>query len=154
MKTALSVTLCALALAAPAVARADDSEFQPRASGAASDYDSGKIAIGRKDWKAAAAAFEAAARSDPNDADIQNLLGYSHRKLGNMNLAFRYYARALELNPKHLGAHEYVGEAYLMVNNPAKAREHLAALEKLCPAKCEERDDLRKALADFEKKAR
>lgn len=143
-----------MALAAPAAAHAEASEFQPRALGAANDYDSGKKAIERKDWKTAAGAFELAARSDPNDADIQNLLGYSHRKLGNMDLAFRYYARALELNPKHLGAHEYVGEAYLLVSNPAKAREHLAALEKLCPAACEEREDLRKAIADYERKPR
>jgi Flp pilus assembly protein TadD len=142
----------AAALAAPVPARAEASEFQPRALGAANDYDSGKKAIERKDWKAAIGALDSAARSDPQDADIQNLLGYSHRKAGNLDLAFRHYARALELNPKHLGAHEYVGEAYLLANNPAKAREHLATLEKLCPAACEERDDLRKAIAAYEKK--
>ena len=154
MKTALIRAFCVLALAAPAAAHAEASEFQPRALGAADDYDSGKKAIERKDWKTAVGAFEVAARSDPNDADIQNLLGYSHRKLGNMDLAFRHYARALELNPKHLGAHEYVGEAYLLVKNPAKAREHLAALERLCPAACEEREDLRKAIAEYERKPR
>jgi Tfp pilus assembly protein PilF len=153
MKTALAITLCTLALGAPAVAHAEASEFQPRALGAANDYESGKKAVERKDWKAAAGSFEAAARSDPNDADAQNMLAYSHRKLGNMDLAFRYYAKALELNPKHLGAHEYVGEAYLMAGKPAKAKEHLVLLEKFCPQGCEERDDLRKAIAEYERKA-
>ena len=144
----------ALALLAPAQALADASEFQPRALGAANDYDSGKKSVERKDWKAAVASFEAAARSDPQDADIQNLLGYSYRKSGNLQAAFRHYARALELNPKHLGAHEYVGEAYLLAGNPAKAREHLALLEKYCAAKCEERDDLKKAIAEYDARKR
>src|SRR3972149_10628655 len=33
-----------------------------------------------------------------------------------MDLAFKYYERALAINPRHRGAHEYVGEAYLSVN--------------------------------------
>lgn len=151
MKTLISI-LCSLALLAPAAVRADANEFQPRSLGSANDYDSGRKAIERKDWKTALSSLESAARSDPQDADIQNLLGYSNRKLGNMEAAFRHYARALELNPKHLGAHEYVGEAYLMVNKPDKAREHLALLEKLCPATCEEREDLKKALAEYEQR--
>jgi Flp pilus assembly protein TadD len=151
MKTLISL-LCSLALLAPAAARADANEFQPRSLGSANDYDSGRKAVERKDWKTALSSLESAARSDPQDADIQNLLGYSNRKLGNMEAAFRHYARALELNPKHLGAHEYVGEAYLMVNKPDKAREHLALLERLCPATCEEREDLKKALAEYEQR--
>ena len=143
-----------LALLLPRIALAEASEFQPRALGAANDYDNAKKAIERKDWKTAIASLDSAARSDPQDADIQNLLGYSHRKSGNLDLAFRHYGRALELNPKHLGAHEYVGEAYLMVNNLAKAREHLFQLETLCQAQCEEREDLKKAIADYEQRSR
>jgi len=29
-----------------------------------------------------------------------------------MKQAFEHYERALKLNPRHRGAHEYVGEAY------------------------------------------
>lgn len=144
--------LAAAALLAPAQALAEASEFQPRALGAANDYDNAKKAIERKDWKVAVASLESAARADPNDADIQNLLGYSYRKSGNLEAAFRHYGRALELNPKHLGAHEYVGEAWLMAGKPDKAKEHLAALERYCPAACEERDDLKKAIAAWEAK--
>ena len=150
MKTLASL-LFAFAAAAPAAVFADASESQPRALGAANDYDSGKKAIERKDWKAAIGSLDSAAKSDPKDADIQNLLGYSYRKSGNLDMAFKHYAKALELNPGHKGAHEYVGEAYLMANKPDKAKEHLARLVQLCPQGCEERDDLTKAIAQHEK---
>jgi DNA-binding SARP family transcriptional activator len=68
--------------------------------------------------------------------------------------AFKHYQRALQLDPRHRGAHEYIGEAYLMVNDPAKAEEHLAALEKICLLPCEELDDLKRKIEEYRKKAR
>jgi len=32
-----------------------------------------------------------------------------------MDLALKHYKRSIELNPRHRGAHEYIGEAYLML---------------------------------------
>jgi hypothetical protein len=49
----------------------------------------------------------------------------------------------VQLNPRHRGAHEYVGEAYRMVNDLAKAEEHLAALQNICLLPCEDYEDLR-----------
>lgn len=63
----------------------------------------------------------------PDDADVHNLRGYSYRHLGNFDEAFRNYKLALEMNPNHRGAHEYVGEAYLLTNNLPLAEQHLAA---------------------------
>jgi DNA-binding SARP family transcriptional activator len=63
---------------------------------------------------------------------------------------FKHYNEALRIDPKHRNAHEYIGEAYLMVNNPAKAKEHLAALDRLCFFSCEEFTDLKKAIAAYE----
>jgi hypothetical protein len=40
-----------------------------------------------------------------------------------MDLAFKYYEQALAINPRHRGAHEYVGEAYLMVEQSGQGRE-------------------------------
>jgi Flp pilus assembly protein TadD len=146
--------LASVLVASPTLALADATETNTsRVPAVASDYENAKKAIANQDWKAAIKSLEAAERSDPKDADVQNLLGYSHRKSGNLDAAFPHYARALELNPKHLGAHEYVGEAYLMAGKPAKAKEHLVLLEKFCPQGCEERDDLRKAIAEYERKA-
>ena len=70
-----------------------------------------------------------------------------------MDRAFEHYERALQLNPRHRGAHEYLGEAYLLVNDLPKAEVHLAALEKICLIPCEEYDDLKKAIAEYRRKA-
>jgi len=69
-----------------------------------------------------------------------------------MDVVFKHYQEALRLDPKHRGAHEYIGEAYVMVGNLAKAKEHLAALNKLCFFSCEEYRDLKKAIEGYESK--
>ena len=58
-----------------------------------------------------------------------------------------HYREALRLDPKHRGANEYIGEAYVLVGNKAKAQEHLAALERICGKGCEEYQDLARAIA-------
>ena len=79
------------------------------------------------------------------------LLGYAYRNDGQMELAFKHYGRALQLNPRHRGAHEYLGEAYLIVSNLPKAQEHLSALQRICLLPCEEYDDLRKKIEIYRK---
>ena len=66
--------------------------------------------------------------------------------------AFAYYGRALDLDPRHLGAHEYIGEAYLIVGDLAKAEQHLATLTEIC-ASCEETEELAEAIAQFKEGA-
>jgi hypothetical protein len=53
-----------------------------------------------------------------------------------------HYQRALMFNPRHRSAHQHLGELYLVLNEPAKAAEHLAALERICLIPCEELGDL------------
>jgi Flp pilus assembly protein TadD len=111
-----------------------------------------RLHIQAQRWAAAKAELLIAAREEPNNADTHNLLGYTFRKQERPELAnaFAHYKRALQLDPKHKGAHEYVGEAYLMDNNPTAAERHLAELEKLCGNKtCEEYVDLAAAIAAF-----
>jgi len=108
----------------------------------------------RQDWAGAASMLKEALASDPNNPTYHNLYAYSLRKGPNpdMNLVFKHYNEALRLDPKHRGAHEYIGEAYLMVGNVAKAKEHLGALDKLCFFPCVEYTDLKKSIAEYEKK--
>lgn len=80
-------------------------------------------------------------------ADVYNLLGFSHRKIGDYANAKIWYEKALDLDPDHKGAFEYYGELWVETGEPAKARVLLARLVKLCPKGCEEREDLEKALA-------
>jgi tetratricopeptide (TPR) repeat protein len=113
------------------------------------DLEAGRKAVEAQNWKVAIDDFGRAAARDPNSADAQNLLGYSWRKSGNLDLAFKHYDEALRLDPGHKGAHEYIGEAYLMVNNLPKAEEHLAALNKLCFFSCSEYTALKKAVESY-----
>jgi len=133
-------------VAAPCPALAVDSDSSPPVS---ADHAAGKKAIEAKDWNGAIQSLTAAAARDGRNADVQNLLGYAYRNAGQLDAAFKHYQLALKLDPRHLGAHEYIGEAYLMANNPAKAEEHLAALKRYCPATCEEYDDLKKKLDQY-----
>jgi hypothetical protein len=54
-----------------------------------------------------------AREAEPANADAQNLLGYAYRNQKKFDLAFKHYGEALRLDPKHKGAHEYIGEAYV-----------------------------------------
>jgi len=85
----------------------------------------------------------------PNDADILNYLGYTKRMTGNFPDSLDYYKRALAANPQHRGAHEYLGELYLQMNDPASAKKELDTLASLCPHGCDERDTLQKAIAAY-----
>jgi Flp pilus assembly protein TadD len=108
-----------------------------------------------KDWRSALRELNLAVRDDARNADVHNLLGYSLRKQGTPDLpkAIEHYQTALKLNPQHKGAHEYIGEAYLMDKKPAEAEKHLAELEKICGNKtCEEYQDLAKAVAEYKAK--
>jgi Flp pilus assembly protein TadD len=111
-------------------------------------------AAGKQDWKSAAAVMREAVEASPANADYHNLYAYSLRKSGasEMDLVFKHYNEALRIDPKHKGAHEYIGEAYLMVGNVAKAREHLGQLDKLCFFGCSEYNDLKRAISQHEAK--
>ena len=117
------------------------------------EYVAGKAAIATKDWNAAIRSLSSAALRDTRNADIENYLGYAYRQSGDVKSAFVHYRRALQLNPRHRGAHEYIGEAYLMVNDLPKAEEHLTALERICLIPCEEYEDLKKAVAEYRVRA-
>jgi len=107
------------------------------------------------DWRRSQAELRDALAKDPANADYHNLYAYAIRKGPDpsLDLVFKHYHEALRLDPKHRGAHEYIGEAYLMQGNLAKAKEHLSALDRMCFFGCEEYSMLKKAVAEFEAKA-
>ncbi len=108
----------------------------------------------RQDWVKAAEVLKAGVAKDPGNAEYHNLYAYSLRKgpKPDMDLVFKHYNEALRLDPGHRGANEYIGEAFLMVGNLGKAKEHLAELDRLCFFGCEEYSDLKKAIAEYEAK--
>ena len=118
------------------------------------DFATGKRAIVAGDWNGAIKALTSAGLRDDRNADMQNYLGYAYRRLRQLDPAMLHYEQALTLNPRHRSAHEHLGEAYLVQGDLIKAEEHLAALERICLIPCEEYDDLKRAIAEYNKIAR
>ena len=85
----------------------------------------------------------------PEDADLLNLVAFSHRKLEHFDTALEYYLKALRIEPKHRGANEYLGELYLRLGKLDKAEERLAVLDDACFFGCEEFDELKEAIEAY-----
>ena len=117
------------------------------------EFATGKRALVAEDWDAAITTLKSAALRDPRNADIQNYIGYAYRRLRQMGPAIGHYQQALMLNPRHRSAHEHLGEAHLVLGEPATAEQHLAHLEDICLIGCEEYDDLKRAIAAYKKLA-
>ncbi len=112
-----------------------------------------RAAIGRQDWTGAQSLLRDIVVRQAQNADAHNLYAYSMRKgpAPQMDLVFRHYNEALRLNPQHLAAREYLGEAYLMNGNLAKAKDLLAELDRLCKAGCVEQAELKRSISSFER---
>jgi len=80
-------------------------------------------------------------------ADVYNLMGFSLRKTGDYKQAYTFYRKALDFDPEHKGALEYLGELYVETGEIDKAKQNVVLLKKLCPGGCEELADLEKAVA-------
>ena len=151
MKALLYSSILAGVLASGGVfAAADSAPAEPRDP----VLEKVSAATARKDWAGAQAALAPALAANPQNASYHNLYAYSIRKGANpdMSLVFKHYNEALRIEPKHRGANEYLGEAYLMVNNLPKAKEQLATLDKICFLSCKEYSDLKKSIAEYEAK--
>ena len=140
--TALLVSLGLAPALVPAPAFAVDN----MESTDAPDLSSVRAKIKANDYAAALAELRDLAE-DTQQADVYNLLGFTLRKTGDFKTSLTYYAKALELQPDHKAAREYLGGLYVETGNMAKAKEQLAILAKLCPGGCEEREDLQKAIS-------
>jgi len=107
-----------------------------------------KKTIDNQKYREAISQLKAFIREDSKNADAYNLLGFSYRKSGKLSDAFKAYEKALAIDPKHLGAHEYLGEAYLQKREPEKAKATLNKLKGIC-GDCEEARDLEKAITAY-----
>jgi Flp pilus assembly protein TadD len=150
----MRIVVAALALAAGAamVPAAADPSDEDDASVSDVDYAAGKTAMAAQRWADAVQLLKRAEVRFPDNANLQNDLGYSYRSLKQFETAFRHYERALVLDPRHRAAHEYIGEAYLMVDDLPSAERHLAALREICLLPCEERGDLENAISEYRKR--
>ena len=146
-KTTFSLAACILlaALAMHQSVHAVDSASLPASIRLAN----ARALIEAKDWKGAIAELQGV--DAPNNADWNNLMGFSLRKARTPDYAAaeRFYDTALRIEPSHRGALSYSGELYLMTGDLAKAEQRLAALDKACFLPCDEFNDLKKAVARY-----
>ncbi|MGY3944333.1 tetratricopeptide repeat protein [Aeromonas tecta] len=101
--------------------------------------------VAAQQWQQAETLLRDLRQDAAGSADVWNWSGYVARKSGRLSEAFPYYDKALKIDPKHRGAHEYLGEAYLQNGEREKAQQQLQILQGLC-GQCEEAQDLTAAL--------
>jgi tetratricopeptide (TPR) repeat protein len=111
----------------------------------APDLASVRAKIKAQDYKAAIEELTPMLTSNQH-ADVYNLMGFSLRKTGDYKQAYTFYRKALDFDPEHKGALEYLGELYVETGQIDKAKENEARLKTLCPSGCEELADLQKAI--------
>ena len=142
-----SLVFATIFVSLPAVA-AGGGDYSSTASKSAA-YNKAVALIKAENYLDAITKLKKAKQSAKDDADIQNLLGFSYRKLGNLDEAATHYNKALDLDPKHKGALEYQGELFLMLGDKAAAEDNLEKLDKICWLGCDELDELRAAIEKF-----
>jgi tetratricopeptide (TPR) repeat protein len=80
-------------------------------------------------------------------ARVLNSIGYSTRKLGDVDKGIDYYHQALAIDPNFTKARQYLGEAYLQKGDVAKAKEQLMEIADRCGGPCDDYELLVKAIA-------
>lgn len=153
MKILLTVITLAFGLAFyQSVALADMPD--PKGKSENANIAAARKAIDAKDFKSAVGHLTKAVQEEPKNADAHSMLGYSYRKVGTFDKSMEHYQTALKIDSGHRSAHEYLGELYLDINQPDNAEKQLAALKKACPffGKCEEFEDLKKAIDSYKVK--
>jgi len=126
-----------------------ESTSTPPAKPSDPNFAQAKALVEARQYAAAMPLLQQAVAKDPRNADAYNLMGYATRKSGNPQGSLQYYNQALALDPKHIGAHEYVGEAYLMLDRLPEAEQHLARLDSICLFGCTEYRMLKSAIASY-----
>ena len=144
---ALPLYLASMAAHAASVGNAVSSSSGTASKSA--DFTAGEAAAMDGNFEAAVGYLSKVVNTDPTNADGYNLLGFSYRKLGNVELAFENYRAALEIEPNHQGANEYIGELYLQLGDLDNAEKHLKVLDEACFFGCQAYTDLKAAIKKF-----
>ena len=89
------------------------------------DLAAGKADNAKKKFGKALKKFREATDYDSKYFEAWNMVGFCSRKSGDLKGSFEAYHKCLEIEPEYAQAHEYLGEAYLMTGDVAKAKEQL-----------------------------
>ena len=103
----------------------------------------GKLEKAKKRYAKAQKLLLKSNKEKPLQADTLNYLGFTTRKLGDYENGEKYYLLGLEIDPKHKGINEYLGELYIATNRINLAKERL---EVLASCNCDEYIQLKEIL--------
>ena len=98
----------------------------------------------RHDYAGAIDQLKALGHDD--NASVANLIGYSHRKLGDYRLSQIWYERALKADPNHVLTWQYYGLWQIEQGNREAAQYHLIRIAAICGTSCAEYRSLAEAL--------
>jgi tetratricopeptide (TPR) repeat protein len=90
--------------------------------------------------------------ANENDVRILTYIGFTTRKLGDVDKAMGYYHRAIAIDANYTTARAYMGEAFLQKGNRAGAEEQLVEIGRRCGVACDEYKELAEALAKHSSK--
>ena len=114
-------------------------------------FDKAIKSIEAEDYSMAIKQLESLENTRPNDPDVFNLLGYSHRKSNDFTFAEEYYLKALAVDPKHKGTNHYIGVLYLQTDRLDQAEQRLKVLKKASFLPNKQYRDLKKAIREYKK---
>jgi tetratricopeptide (TPR) repeat protein len=148
---AATMTAMALCLSAPAMAAGGGggSMETPAAKPVDPNFARAKAMIEARDYQNALPLLQQVVQKDPKNADAYNLMGFATRSAGNAQGSLQYYQQALAIDPRHIGALEYAGTAYLILGQLPAAEQNLARLDSLCTFGCAEYRTLKAKIADY-----
>ena len=145
MAAALVVAMLATGAGSAAAFTGGDTQPDSPLAKAAKAVDAG-------DYSGAIPILRDVVAKQPRNADAYNYLGYASRKLGMVEEAKAHYRKALDIDPEHKGANEYLGELYLELGDVAGAEARLEALDDACGFfGCEEHDELEEKIEAYKK---
>jgi tetratricopeptide (TPR) repeat protein len=80
------------------------------------------------------------------NSNVLTMIGYSTRKLGDLQQGIAIYYKALALDPNNVNTHEYLGEGYLAAGRVDLAENELDKLQTICGVGCVQYQNLNRAI--------
>ena len=102
-----------------------------------------KLDRAKKLYSKALEKLNEAYKTDRNNPDILNYLGFALRKTGKFEEAEKYYLAGLKIKPNHNGINEYLGELYAKTGRIELAKERLSILKN---CNCDEYAELKEVI--------
>jgi len=145
LRKAVFVGLCAILCAS---AKAQSALPQPVDAAWNQPYSAGLLFLSRSDYESALHFFEIAIAQTPRDPRAWFQAGFCRGKLGDSDGKFRYYKRAIRLDPNYADPHYSLGISYILAGQHCDAIKEYVALKSLDKALAERLSQLLELMTD------